>query len=145
VCRCIICCARWLLCLRPAAAEPNHCRICSYAPQVGYFWLTNGLAFTPVNGSALYIDVRLVPHCSDPSHVRNPVHNPKVPLMYEGRYGEEGSAGVQKGWAVVLPARRCVAITQCLHCASGIVSCCLLWSLHLFAECVLIQCVGAGF
>jgi hypothetical protein len=37
--------------------------------QVAYFWLTAGLAFTPLNGSALYIDVRLVPHCSDPCRV----------------------------------------------------------------------------
>jgi hypothetical protein len=36
---------------------------------VAYFWLTAGLAFTPLNGSALYIDVRLVPHCSDPCRV----------------------------------------------------------------------------
>jgi hypothetical protein len=99
----------------------------------------------PLNGSALYIDVRLVPHCSDPSHVHNPVHNPKVPLMYEGRYGEGGVGGVQKGWAVVLAARRRVAIAHCHHFAPGIFSCCLLWSLLLLAVCALIQCVRAGF
>lgn len=50
--------------------------------QVGYFWLTNGLAFLPQNGSALYIDVRLVPHCSDPCTL----HNARSPRL-EGRYG----------------------------------------------------------
>lgn len=55
--------------------------------QVGYFWLTNGLAFTPQHGSALYIDVRLVPHCSDPCTV----HNARSPRL-EGRYGECWSA-----------------------------------------------------
>jgi hypothetical protein len=39
--------------------------------QVGYFWLSPGLAFTPLSGSALYIDVRLVSHCSDPCYVAN--------------------------------------------------------------------------
>lgn len=41
------------------------CVLCC-CPQVAYFWLTAGLAFTPLDGSALYIDTRLVPHCSDP-------------------------------------------------------------------------------
>ncbi|WIA37448.1 hypothetical protein OEZ86_014370 [Tetradesmus obliquus] len=49
--------------------------------QVGYFWLTPALAFTPRNGSALYIDVRLVPHCSDPCSVANSSSD------LEGRYG----------------------------------------------------------
>lgn len=50
--------------------------------QVGYFWLTGGLAFAPRNGSALYIDVRLVTHCSEPCRVRN------ANYTLEGRYGE---------------------------------------------------------
>ncbi|KAF6256580.1 hypothetical protein COO60DRAFT_1702275 [Scenedesmus sp. NREL 46B-D3] len=49
--------------------------------QVGYFWLTAGLAFTPLNGSALCIDVRLVPHCSDPCTVTQRTES------LEGRYG----------------------------------------------------------
>ncbi|WIA37394.1 hypothetical protein OEZ86_014319 [Tetradesmus obliquus] len=49
--------------------------------QVAHFWLTAGLAFTPLDGSALYIDVRLVPHCSDPCAVT------KRTDKIEGRYG----------------------------------------------------------
>ncbi|KAF6249053.1 hypothetical protein COO60DRAFT_1688492 [Scenedesmus sp. NREL 46B-D3] len=49
--------------------------------QVGYFWLTAGLAFTPLDGSALYIDTRLVPHCSDPCTVTQGTNR------VEGRYG----------------------------------------------------------
>jgi hypothetical protein len=57
---------------------------------VGHFWLTNGLAFLPMHGSALYIDVRLVAHCSDPCTV----HNARSDL--EGRYGE-GVCNTGKG------------------------------------------------
>jgi hypothetical protein len=55
----------------PALLAPRVSSSSAAAPllQVGYFWLTAGLAFTPLDGSALYIDVRLVPHCSDPCHV----------------------------------------------------------------------------
>jgi hypothetical protein len=45
--------------------------LCCCLHQVGHFWLTPGLAFTPLSGSALYIDVRLVSHCSDPCVVTN--------------------------------------------------------------------------
>jgi hypothetical protein len=45
--------------------------LCSAVLQVGHFWLTPGLAFAPRSGSALYIDVRLVSHCSDPCVVTN--------------------------------------------------------------------------
>lgn len=68
-----------LLLLHPPL--PRQC-----AHQVGYFWLTNGLAFIPQDASALYIDVRLVPHCSDPSYVHN--GDPTARVEYEGRYGE---------------------------------------------------------
>lgn len=67
--------------------------------QVGYFWLTNGLAFTPLNGSALYIDVRLVPHCSDPCTVytRSMAGVAKV----EGRYGKLCAGALAEGRRVV--------------------------------------------
>ena len=61
----------------------TRCALAALCLQVGYFWLTNGLAFTPQHGSALYIDVRLVPHCSDPCTVLAGTASP-----LEGRYGE---------------------------------------------------------
>jgi hypothetical protein len=57
---------------------------------VGYFWLTHGLAFTPLHGSALYIDVRLVPHCSHTCTVHS--MQPHSMARLEGRYGESGGA-----------------------------------------------------
>jgi hypothetical protein len=45
--------------------------LCCCLLQVGHFWLTPGLALAPRSGSALYIDVRLVSHCSDPCVVHN--------------------------------------------------------------------------
>lgn len=48
-----------------------------------HFWLTHGLAFAPRHGSALYIDVRLVTHCSDPCIVTDKKHD------LEGCCGEE--------------------------------------------------------
>jgi hypothetical protein len=55
--------------------------------QVGCFWLTPGLAFAPLSGSALYFDVRLVTHCSDPCFVANASSN------LEGRCGSAASSG----------------------------------------------------
>jgi hypothetical protein len=60
--------------------------------QVGHFWLTNGLAFAPRHGSALYIDVRLVTHCSDPCKVEN------ASLNLEGRYGRQLWACARRGF-----------------------------------------------
>ena len=65
--------------------------------QVGHFWLTGGLAFTPLHGSALYMDVRLVTHCSDTCTVLNGKSS------LEGRYGE----------LTQLPARWCILVGLC--------------------------------
>jgi hypothetical protein len=60
----------------------SNCCPGSCSLQVGHFWLTHALAFAPRHGSALYIDVRLVTHCSDTCTVRG------AQSELEGRYGE---------------------------------------------------------
>jgi hypothetical protein len=79
--------------------------------QVRHFWLTHGLAFTPMHGSALYIDVGLVTHCSDPCFVRDKQQD------LEGRYGEEQLSSSNSNSKLLARQQR-GALGLCLFVAS---------------------------